>query len=453
MTTRLSRADARPAAPVRLLHLGLGNFHRAHQAWFTEHALDADRWGYAEFAGHDNPLVDDLNAQDGTYTLLVRGATGDRAEVIGVISAAHQASEHEAWLDYWARPELAIVTITVTEAGYCRGADGGIDLENIGVAADLAALRSDPRAVVSTAPGRLLAGILARAQAGGAPLAVFSCDNLPENGLVAQRVVGDLAAALGPDAVAAVAPHSWVTSMVDRITPRATEAELAAVTELTGREDRAPVVTEPFVEWVVMGDFPAGRPDWQGVTFVDDVEPFEHRKLWLLNGSHSLMAYAASARGHEAVSDAIGDPVVRQWVEQWWDEAVRHLSLPADHLSSYRTALIERFANPNIRHLLAQIAADGSQKIPVRILPTLTAERAAGREGRGAALVVAAWIRHLRGAGAPVDDAAGDRFVVAAQAEGVQGVRAVLQELDPGLGANNHVVAMVDDLVAELAVV
>ncbi|MDO5499439.1 MAG: mannitol dehydrogenase family protein, partial [Propionibacteriaceae bacterium] len=300
--------------------------------------------------------------------------------------------------------------------------------------------------------GRLLAGILARAEAGGGPVAVFSCDNLPDNGRVVQRVVGDLAEALGPEAVAAVQPHSWVTSMVDRITPRATDDELAAVTELIGRVDEAPVVTEPFVEWVVAGGFPAGRPDWQGVTFVDDVEPFEQRKLWLLNGSHSLMAYAASARGHEAVSDAIGDPVVRQWVEEWWDEAVRHLALPAEHLQAYRAALVARFANPNIRHLLAQIAADGSQKIPVRILPTLQAERAAGRSGRGAARVVAAWIRHLRGAGAPVTDAAGERFVTVAQMAGVEGVRRVLQLLDQAVGADEGVVALVDELTAELAV-
>ncbi|MDO5684374.1 MAG: mannitol dehydrogenase family protein [Propionibacteriaceae bacterium] len=451
MATRLSRADTRPAAKVRLLHLGLGNFHRAHQAWYTEHAPDAAEWGYAEFAGRNSPLVDDLNAQGGAYTLLVRGADGDHAEVIGVVSAAHQASDHEAWLGYWAAPELAIITITVTEAGYCRGEDGGINLADPAVAADLAALRTDPRAPVETAPGRLLAGILARAAAGGAPVAVFSCDNLPDNGLVAQRVVGDLAAALGPDEAAAVAQHSFVTSMVDRITPRATEEELAAVAALTGRDDRAVVVTEPFSEWVVVGDFPAGRPDWQGVTFVDDAEPFEQRKLWLLNGSHSLMAYAASARGHEAVSDAVGDPIVRGWVEEWWDEAVRHLTLPADHLAAYRAALLERFANPNIRHLLAQIAADGSQKVPVRILPTLRAERAAGRSGQGAARVVAAWIRHLRGAGAPITDAAGDRFVAAAQASGADGVRGVLTLFDPALGADADLVALVDGLVSELA--
>lgn len=451
MSVPLSRSDARPAAPIRLLHLGLGNFHRAHQAWYTEHSVDAGKWGYAEFAGQNTPMVDDLTAQGGAYTLLVRGADGDHPEVIGSISAAHQATDHQAWLGYWESPDLAVVTITVTEFGYCRADDGGLDFDNPTVAADVEALQADPRALVASAPARLLGGMLARAAAGGGAVAVFSCDNLPDNGHVAARVVGDLAARLGPEAVAAVAPHSWVTSMVDRITPRATEAEIAAVTALTGRVDRAPVVTEPFCEWVVAGDFPAGRPEWPGATFVDDVAPFEQRKLWLLNGSHSLMAYAASARGHEAVSDAINDPVVRGWVEEWWDEAVRHLSLDADHLTAYRQALVERFANPNIRHLLAQIAADGSQKVPVRILPTLRAELAAGRSGRGAARVVAAWIRHLRGAGAPVTDAAGQRYVTAAEGPDVTAaVRGVLQELDPAL-ATDEVVSLVDGLVDELA--
>lgn len=451
MSVPLTRNDARPAAPIRLLHLGLGNFHRAHQAWYTEHSADADQWGYAEFAGRDTPMVDDLNAQDGAYTLLVRGADGDRPEVIGAIAAAHQATDQEAWLRYWESPGLAVVTITVTEFGYCRADDGGLDFDNPAVAADLAMLQTDARGLVVSAPGRLLAGILARTAAGRGPVAVFSCDNLPDNGKVARRVVGDLAERLGPEAVAAVEAQSWVTSMVDRITPRATDVEIAAVAELTGRVDRAPVVTEPFSEWVVAGDFPAGRPEWPGATFVDDVEPFEQRKLWLLNGSHSLMAYAASARGHEAVSDAINDPVVRAWVEEWWDEAVRHLTLDADHLAAYRAALAERFANPNIRHLLAQIAADGSQKVPVRILPTLRAELAAGRSGRGAARVVAAWIRHLRGAGAPVVDAAGQRFVTAAEGpDATAAVRGVLKELDPAL-ASDEVVSLVDGLAGELA--
>ena len=189
--------------------------------------------------------------------------------------------------------------------------------------------------------------------------------------------------------------------MVDRITPHTTDDDRAAVRERAGVDDPVPVVTEPYVEWVLSGEFPQGRPHWEdvGARFVDDVVPWEHRKLWLLNGSHSLMAYAGTMRGHETVEQAISDPVVRGWVEQWWDDAARHLPLPAEEIAAYRAALLERYANPRIRHLLRQIAADGSQKVPIRILPTVRADLAEGRVPTGAARVLAAWVCHLRGRG------------------------------------------------------
>jgi len=195
-----------------------------------------------------------------------------------------------------------------------------------------------------------------------------------------------------------------VTTMVDRITPRVTPEDVRAVASRTGWQDAVPVVTEPFTEWVLSGDFPAGRPAWDaaGARFVADVVPHETRKLLLLNGGHSLLAYAGSARGHDTIAGAVADPVCLAWLHQWWDEAVRHVPLPAAELSDYRAALLSRFTNPRIRHTLAQIASDGSQKVPIRVLPVLRAERAAGRMPPGAVRVLAAWIGHLRGAGAPV---------------------------------------------------
>jgi fructuronate reductase len=186
------------------------------------------------------------------------------------------------------------------------------------------------------------------------------------------------------------------------------------------------------VEWVLSGDFPQGRPRWEdvGARFVDDVVPWEHRKLWLLNGSHSLMAYAATLRGHDTVEQAISDPVVRGWVEQWWDDAARHLPLPAEEIEAYRAALLERYANPRIRHLLRQIAADGSQKVPIRILPTVRAELGQGRVPTGAARVLAAWVCHLRGQGAPVNDVSAEEFTALAVGELADGVRRVLGRLD-----------------------
>ena len=185
------------------------------------------------------------------------------------------------------------------------------------------------------------------------------------------------------------------------------------------------MVTEPFSEWVLSGRFAGGRPRWEdaGATFTDDIAPFEERKLWLLNGGHSLLAYAGSARGHETVADAWPTRRAAAWLEAWWEEASRHLTLPAEDLARYREALLERFANPRMRHRLAQIAADGSQKLPIRILPVLRAERSAGRMPEGAARVLAAWIGHLRGAGAPVADPRADELVALAAGPLPQAVR------------------------------
>jgi fructuronate reductase len=213
------------------------------------------------------------------------------------------------------------------------------------------------------------------------------------------RIVTDLAALVDPGLVGWIDEHvSFVTTMVDRITPRTTDADVAEA------GDPLAVVTEPFSEWVLSGEFPAGRPAWDA-RFVDDVRPFETRKLWLLNGAHSIIAYAGSIRGHLTVADAIADPVVAGWVEEWWDAAARHLTLPADEIAAYRAALLDRFSNPQIRHLLAQIAADGSQKVRIRAVPVLLAERKAGSLPAGVTRMIAAWIAHLRGHGVAVTDA------------------------------------------------
>jgi fructuronate reductase len=219
--------------------------------------------------------------------------------------------------------------------------------------------------------------------------------------------------------------------MVDRITPHTTDDDRTAVRERSGVDDPVPVVTEPYVEWVLSGDFPQGRPRWEdvGARFVDDIVPWEHRKLWLLNGSHSLMAYAGTLRGHETVEQAISDPVVRDWVEQWWDDAARHLPLPPEEIAAYRAALLQRYANPRIRHLLRQIAADGSQKVPIRILPTVRAELARGQVPTGAARVLAAWICHLRGQGAPIADVAAEEFTALAAGDLDDAVGRVLARL------------------------
>jgi fructuronate reductase len=442
--TRLTRAE--PAPPVRIVHVGLGNFFRAHQAWYTAHAPDAGDWGIAAFTGRSGALAEALTAQGGLYTLVTRARDCDRLEVIGSVVRAHPGTDHQAWLRYLADPHVRLVTLTVTEAGYVRGGDGGLDLDRAQVREDVEALRRDRTGPVATAPARLVAGFAARRDAAAGPIAVVPCDNLPENGEVASRVVRDLAAAVDETLAGWIDENvSYVTTMVDRITPRTAPEDAETVERETGVRDAAPVVTEPFSEWVLSGSFPGGRPRWEdaGATITDQLAPYEQRKLWLLNGAHSLLAYAGSARGHETVAEAIADPVCHGWVEQWWSEASRHLPQPESDVAAYREALVERFSNPRIRHLLAQIAADGSQKIPVRILPVLRRQRGEGRSFPGAARVIAAWVLHLRSAGAPVSDPHAERFVALASGDLPAAVRRVLAALDDELAEDDVVSAVV----------
>jgi fructuronate reductase len=446
---RLSRATRGlpPAPPVRLVHLGLGNFHRAHQAWYTAEAGDAADWGIAAFTGRRPDVAEQLAPQDGLYTLITRSADGDSFAVLEALVAVHPSTDHEAYLDYLRRPEVAVVTITVTEAGYVRRPDGHLDADRETVAGDIAALRGDPTAPTVSLPGKLVAGLLARRAADAGPITILSCDNLPENGAVTATVVTELAAAVDGTLPGWITEHiDFATSMVDRITPATTDEDRHLVATTQGYSDAAPVPTEPFAEWVVAGRFPAGRPRWEeaGARVVDDVGPYEQRKLWLLNGSHSLLAYAGSIRGHRTIDEAIGDPQCREWVETFWDEASPHLILEGAAVTDYRAALLDRFGNRRVRHQLSQIAPDGSIKLPVRIIPALRAERAEGRMPVGCATVLAAWVLHLQGQGAPIKDPGADaaRAAVATDDRSAA-VAGVLDTLSDGLSADRELVKVV----------
>lgn len=451
----LSRAgrDGPQAAPVCLVHLGLGNFFPAHQAFYTGHTGD---WGYAAFAGRGADLAGRLQAQDGLYTLLQRGPQRDNAEIIASVSEAYAGADHASWLACVASPRVAVVTVIVSEAGYCRGADGGLDVSRPDVAADLARLREDISASVRTAPARLVAGLAARRAADGGPLALVPCDNVPGNGAPAGRVVTDRARLVDAALVDWPEPSlAVVSTVVDRITPRSGSGEIEAVARTTGRSNHAPVVTEPFNEWVLASDFPAGRPRWDdaGAIFTDDVTGYEHRKLWLLNGAHSLLAYAESLLGHHSVAEAIGDERCRGWVQLWWATAVPHLDQPPGEIATYEDALVERFANARMHDELARIAEDGSQKLPIRVLPVLRAERAAGRLPAAATRIVAAWICHLRCLGGAVHDVRADELVPLVAGPLDQAARKVLDALDPDLGTDTDtaVVSAVVEQCHELA--
>lgn len=443
---RLSRArgDGRPAAPIRLAHLGLGNFHRSHQAWFTEQAPDAAEWGCAAFGGRGSATSSDLADQDGLFTLVTRGRDADTFNVIATLSRCHGATDHGAWLDVIATDAVAAVTMTATEAAY-------LGVNDPAVRADVAALAVSASAIPSTVPGRLAAGLVARYRAGAGPIAIIPCDNVASNGAAVSETLQGMAHDLDVGFAAWVAVAVAVVGTVsDRVTPRTTERDREIVARATGIRDSSPVVSEPFAEWVLAGVFPAGRPMWDaaGAKFVDDVAPYERRKLWLLNGAHSLLAYAGTIVGHETVASAIADDRCRSWVDAWWTEATRHLG--AADVASYRALLLERFSNERVRHSLAQIAEDGSQKLSVRIVPVLRQEREAGRVPEGAVWAVAAWIAHLRGVGAPVVDVNADVVVPLAAGALREAVPRVLDSLAAEFREDSELVAAVMERTREL---
>lgn len=363
--------------PVRVAHLGLGAFHRAHQAWYTQVANDAeaagpaDGWGIAAFTGRRPDAARVLSAQDSVYSLLTHGPAADEVATVEALSRVHDGADTAAWTATLADPDVAVLTLTVTEAGYLPGA---------------------------SAPARIRDGLAARQRAGAGGIAVVSCDNLAGNGRVLRDAVLALTAG-DADLDAWVREEvSFVSTMVDRITPATTEQDIATVRRLAGWDDAAPVVAEPFSEWVLAGAFPAGRPPWEaaGARFVDDVEPFERRKLRLLNAGHSLLAYRGLLRGHRTVAEAAADPVVAAELEQLWAEQRPGLPFDDAAVAAAEDALRERFANARIEHRLAQVATDGSQKLVPRIVDPLRERLGAGLGPGEAQLgVLAAWTLHL----------------------------------------------------------
>lgn len=436
--------------PVRIVHIGLGAFHRAHQAWYVHAANRAatEPTGIAAFTGRRPDAAVPLAEQNGLYTLIVRGPDEDSAEIITAISAAHDGRDVAALRRYLADPSVGIVTLTITEAGCHRAPDGGIDRTDPSVVSDIDALRSRSYDRLATAPARLLAALGGRMAADAGAVSVVPCDNLSENGAAARKLLVDLAAQVDSALRDWIEENvAFVSTMIDRITPATTDADRTAAAALTGYSDASPVVTEPFTEWVLAGaDF--ADLESAGARFVADVQPFELRKLWLLNGSHSLLAYAAPARGHATVAAAVADPVCLRWIEEWWDEAARHLTLPAPETAAYRKALLDRYANPRIRHLLRQIAMDGSQKLPMRVVPVLRAERADGRMPLGGVRAIGGWIRHLRAG--PVADPLAERLVAGAAARLEDAARFVLTVIAPDLADDGDLVAAVAAAAGEL---
>lgn len=387
---------------IGIVHLGIGNFHRAHEAVYTEEAMLAAGGDWAicgvTLQG-DVTKRDALMAQDGLYSVVERGPQGVKTIVVRSLREVLALPYDRARLfDLLAAPDVRIVSLTVTEKGYCRDTrTGDVDLDHPGVAHDLKH-PGEP----GTVPGILVAALRTRRDAGIAPFTVLSCDNLSHNGAALRQVVCSYARALDA-ALAAWIEHqvAFPSTMVDRIVPATTDTDRDAAAEALGLPDEVPVPCEPFRQWVIEDRFPAGRPAWEraGAQLVNDVMPFELAKLRMLNGTHSTLAYLSMLAGFTTIDEAITFAPLHTLIHSMMThEIAPTLSVPPSFdLMSYRDALLERYANPALKHRCAQIATDGSQKIPPRLLATIATRLERGQPIVRLALGVGAWFVFLRG--------------------------------------------------------
>jgi len=404
---------------VGVVHLGIGAFHRAHQAVFWDRVLagEGGDWRICGVSLRRPDVAGQLNPQDGLYTVLARDEAGDRYQVVGAVEQVLVAPDDPARvLDLMAAPTTHIVSLTVTEKGYCHDpATGRLRVNHPDIEHDLAH-PSQPK----SAPGFIVEALARRRAAGLRPFTVLCCDNLPTNGKVAGAIVTALAKARDPALGRWVAENvTFPSTMIDRIVPATTDRERALVAEALGFEDRGVVVTEPFIQWVVEDRFCDGRPDLAaaGVELVEDVLPYETMKIRLLNGSHSTLAYLGYLAGYAYIRDTMRDPAFVTMIRRLMDQCVTPtLSVPAAFdLERYKDTLIERFANPTLEHRTHQIAMDGSQKLPQRFLETLDACLHMGAGIEPLALAIAGWMRYVTGIdeeGRPIEvqDPMAERF-------------------------------------------
>jgi mannitol 2-dehydrogenase len=406
----LQEAVAVPTYPrenltTGIVHFGVGAFHRAHQAMYLDRVLREDPsapWGICGVGllPYDLRVREVLQEQDHLYTLVVKDADGSaEARVIGsIVEYRYAPDDPEAVLEKLASPDVRIVSMTITEAGYPVDNDtGDFDSSSSLIAADLAGGRP-PHSVF----GYLTEGLRLRRERGLPPFTVMSCDNIQGNGRVARTALTSLARLQDAELGEWIAAHvSFPNSMVDRITPATTEEGRAEVAKRFGIEDGWPVISESFEQWVLEDDFPAGRPplDSVGVQLVRDVEPYELMKLRLLNASHQVMSYLGILAGHEYVDEVCRIPVFVEFLRDYMAvEATPTLKpVPGVDLPAYRAQLLQRFSNAAIADTLARQVVDGSERIPKFLLPVLRAQLAEGGPIDHVTLVIAAWSRYLEG--------------------------------------------------------
>jgi fructuronate reductase len=393
----------RAAQVAGIVHIGIGAFHRAHQAVYTDDAMRSGErdWAIIGVSLRSADVASQLNPQDGLYTVSTRSVAGSELRVVGAVQQVLVASDNpQAVVDAIAAPTTHIVSFTVTEKGYLRRPDGSLDLA---------------AAIGGSSLYRFVAaGLAARKAAGLSGLTLLSCDNLAGNGGVLRRLMREYLAAYHPDLSAWFDGEcTCPATMIDRIVPATTDADRADVEAVLGVRDEGAVVTEAFSQWVIEDDFAGPRPRWEnvGAELVANVAPYETAKLRMLNGAHSALAYIGLGKGHDFVHQAIADPDIRPVIDRLLrEEAAPTIdAAPGQDLAAYADALLDRFANPALNHRLIQIAMDGSQKIPQRWLETLAWHQKRGARCPALETAIAAWIAFLR-SDHPIDDPLGDKL-------------------------------------------
>ena len=411
LASRVERPSYDRSAVRRgIVHLGIGAFHRAHQAMIFDSILNSGdhRWGITGASLRSPAVRDQMRPQDWLYTVVTRGEGQEHYRLVGSISEILVATEEPKMLvDRIASPETKLVTLTITEKGYkFDRAGGGLQVADEDVRIDLRTLAA-PR----TAIGFLTAALALRHANGSEPLTILSCDNLPDNGGLLRSAVSEMAEAHDSTLSHWIATEcSFLNSMVDRIVPATRAEDLVAISQRIGIEDRAAVKTESFCQWVIEDRFVCGKPDLQsaGVHLTDDVRPWEVAKLRLLNGAHSAIAYLGGLMGIEHVDEFVSMPSGEQYINELWSESRTTFVAPSGlDVEGYCRSLIQRFRNSSLAHRTSQIAMDGSQKLPQRLCAPIETRLKQSRSADALALAVAAWIRWQGGV---TDD--GRKFVV-----------------------------------------
>lgn len=401
-----------------ILHIGVGNFHRAHEEYYTDALIAADptqkEWGItgAMLLESDGGLYNALRNQDGLYTLTVCGRDGsDSCREIGSLVGLIWAREDpEAIMEKIASPEIRIISLTITEGGYNIDKEsGGFDLDNPAIKTDM-----EHPASPSTVFGYVAEGLRRRRDRGAGAVTVLTCDNLQHNGDTARRAFMTFIKAQDPGlAEWAETNVTFPNSMVDRITPATLTADVERLNKANGTHDAAPVYCEDFIQWVIEDKFAAGRPEWEkvGVEFTDDVTAYENMKLSLLNASHTLLSYPSFLSGYRKVDDAMRDKRIERFVRGFMDiDVTPYVPAPGNtDLGQYKETLMERFGNRAVSDQIARLCFDGISKFPVYVMPTLAKMIADGKDTTREAYLIAAYRHYLKYR----RDDNGDRFEVA----------------------------------------